>query len=247
MSRQTKGEKSWDVNDGGLTIQLPGEVSLTAHLTTPLDSPRRCSPQVEPPSTTMPPNARPPASLIYDTEDEPSIQDALLEMLDKKADTAGLANINADNEDWTDVKHSERKKRDRVLDDGVLIKLMRKSDYKGFERLFVNLSIMALTAYAIYQVIDGQGPRAVTTLPREKLALFIPLYFFYGFQFQCFAFAGQHEFLHRNAFKTKVYNDICLFLVGMFCFELGVHEKVMHKQVRSCCPDVSASSFRLPD
>jgi fatty acid desaturase len=196
----------------------------------------------------MPPNARPPVSLIYETEDEePSIQDALLEMLDKKADTAGLANINADNEDWTDVKHSERKKRDRVLDDGVLIKLMRKSDYKGFERLFVNLSIMALTAYAVYHIVDGQGPRAVAALPIEKLALFTPLYFFYGFQFQCFAFAGQHEFLHRNAFKTKIYNDICLYLVGLFCFELGVHEKVMHKQVRSRRPDVNALSFLLPD
>jgi fatty acid desaturase len=43
-------------------------------------------------------------------------------------------------------------------------------------------------------------------------------------------FAGQHEFLHRNAFKTKLYNDICLFLVAVFTFESGAHERVMHKQ-----------------
>jgi len=49
-------------------------------------------------------------------------------------------------------------------------------------------------------------------------------------RFLSFAFAGQHEFLHRNAFKTKWINDLCLFLTGVFCFELGEHERVMHKQ-----------------
>lgn len=56
------------------------------------------------------------------------------------------------------------------------------------------------------------------------------LYIFYSFQFQCFAFAGQHEFLHRNAFKTKIFNDICLFLGSVFCIEFGEHERVLHKQ-----------------
>jgi hypothetical protein len=215
-------------------FQLPRGVTAVITFNSPL-----CSPLVAARVATMPPNAR-PVTLIYEPEEPSVLNDALLDMLDKKADTAGLANISADNEDWTDVKHSERKKRDRVLDDGVLIKLMRKSDYKGFERLFVNLSIMAATAYAINNVMDGQGPRAVTNLSLEKLALFVPLYFFYGFQFQCFAFAGQHEFLHRNAFKTKLYNDICLFFVGLFCFELGVHEKVMHKQVCSISSRINA-------
>ena len=41
---------------------------------------------------------------------------ALTELLDKQADTDGLKSMNADAEDWTDVKHSERKKRDRILD-----------------------------------------------------------------------------------------------------------------------------------
>jgi fatty acid desaturase len=131
-------------------------------------------------------------------------------------------------EDWTDVKHSERKKRDRILDDGILIGLMKKSDYKGFKRLITNLSIMAMTVYAIDQL--NVYPLNKDNLTPVKIAAFVPLYFFYGFQFQCFGFAGQHEFLHRNAFKTKWINDLCLFLTGVFCFELGVHERVMHKQ-----------------
>lgn len=173
----------------------------------------------------------------------------LAELLDKHADTDGLKNIDGDKEDWTDVKHSERKKRDRILDDGVLIKLMRKSDYKGFERLFINLSIMALTAYAIgqcdikidfdfirdfdySQFLSNPIQAAKSFLPREpaKIAAFLVLYPFYGFQFQAFAFAGQHEFLHRNAWKTKWINDAALFLTGCFTFELGAHERVMHKQ-----------------
>ena len=40
----------------------------------------------------------------------------LTDLLDKQADTDGLKSMNADAEDWTDVKHSERKKRDRILD-----------------------------------------------------------------------------------------------------------------------------------
>ena len=214
-------------------IAVTGLAHLVTHLLGQATSLASCS-------ALMPPNARPLTSLLVDHDDDsPSLNDALVEMLDQKADTDGLANINGDNEDWTDVKHSERKKRDRLLDDGVLIKLMRKSDYKGFERLFVNLSIMAATAIAIHRVLDGQ---VLTGLNLEKLVMFLPLYVFYGFQFQCFAFAGQHEFLHRNAFKTKFYNDACLFLVGLFCFELGAHEKVMHKQVRP----VSCVRLSLP-
>jgi fatty acid desaturase len=173
----------------------------------------------------MPPNVR-PLSLIDDT----SALDALTELLDKQADNNGLKNINYDNEDWTDVKHSERKKRDRILDDGILLSLIKKSDYKGFERLFTNLSIMALTAYAIHRTQVFPLSEKFEHISVAQWTVFIPFYFFYGFQFQCFAFAGQHEFLHRNAFKTKWINDACLFLVGFFCFELGAHERVMHKQ-----------------
>ena len=170
----------------------------------------------------MPPNARPVYNLVSNNHD------ALAELLDKQADTDGLKNINGDNEDWTDVKHSERKKRDRILDDGVLIGLMKKSDYEGMKRLLTNLSIMTMTILAIYKL--GVYPLNETSFTREKLLLFVPLYLFYGFQFQCFAFAGQHEFLHRNAFKSKWLNDLCLFYTGVFCFEFGKHERVMHKQ-----------------
>jgi len=194
----------------------------------------------------MAPNLR-PIDILYKEDFDDSVialktpkkektaQDELTEMLDKQADTNGLSNINYDNEDWTDVKHSERKKRDRILDDGVLIGLMKKSDTAGFIRLFMNLGMMALTATAIHHldifpVIQEMKLQSIQSIPMERLAIFVPLYFFYGFQFQCFAFAGQHEFLHRNAFKTKWINDVCLFFTGVFCFELGEHERVMHKQ-----------------
>ncbi len=170
----------------------------------------------------MPPNARP---IIHFDEQQ---YDPLVALLDSKADTDGLANVRADAEDWTDVKHSERKKRDRILDDGVLIGLMGKSDRKGYERLFSLIGCLVATGFAIRQL--QVFPLLGKDLDIPTLLIFVPLYIFYGFQFQAFAFAGQHEFLHRNAFKTKWINDLCLFLVGCFTFELGVHERVMHKQ-----------------
>ena len=100
-----------------------------------------------------------------------------------------------------------------------MIGLMKKSDKEGLKRLFTNLSILGTTAYAIHQL--GVFPLNEESWTIEKLALFVPLYVFYGFQFQCFAFAGQHEFLHRNAFKSKWINDLCLFYTGVFCFEFG--------------------------
>jgi hypothetical protein len=160
----------------------------------------------------------------------------ILLFLDSKSDTSGLRNL--EGEDWTDVKHSERKKRDRILDDGILLSLMKKSDYQGFKRLTINLSILALTAYCIasLQVFQFNNNNSTDTSSPfglvQRLIAFVPLYAFYGFQFQAFAFAGLHEFLHRNAFKTKWINDYILFVVGCVCFEFGKHERVMHKQVR---------------
>lgn len=184
----------------------------------------------------MAPNVRPPPLKdLSNTDDKIS---SLTEFLDQQADTDGLKAVTG--EDWTDVKHSERKKRDRLLDDGVLIGLMKKSDYEGIKRLIANLSIMTATIYAIYKL--GVFPLTSERFSLEKMILFLPLYFFYGFQFQAFAFAGQHEFLHRNAFKTKALNDWCLFYVGVFTFESGEHERVMHKQHHtytvSCSKDV---------
>lgn len=191
----------------------------------------------------MPPNAKSvfllqePKNLdvtnvVFETLDKQadakSKKDSLVKILDEQADTNGLSNVNGDAEDWTDVKHSERKKRDRLLDDGILIELMKKSDYQGFKRLFINLSIMAITAYAIHKLNVFLLTEEIFS--HKKFFIFISLYIFYGFQFQCFAFAGQHEFLHRNAFKSKWINDLCLFYTGVFCFEFGKHERVMHKQ-----------------
>ena len=54
--------------------------------------------------------------------------------------------------DWTDktISASARKRRDRVLPDGVVLKLMKKSDWEGFKRFFSNMTFMALTTYAIH-------------------------------------------------------------------------------------------------
>jgi hypothetical protein len=139
----------------------------------------------------MPPNAR-PTTLHVDVND--ALQDAMSEMLDKQADTDGLAKMNHNAEDWTDVKHSERKKRDRILDDGILLGLMTKSDAKGFERLFINLSIMGLAAYGIHRLgvfsaIESGNWKSLST---EQWAMFIPLYFFFGFCYQSFACKCNH-------------------------------------------------------
>jgi hypothetical protein len=177
----------------------------------------------------MPPIARTPLTNDIDHNNKKNNNNIdLTEFLDQQADTDGLKNVSDSGEDWTDVKHSERKKRDRLLDDGVLIGLMKKSDFEGFKRLVTNLSIMAATIYCIYKL--DVFPFNTETMTWVKMMVFVPLYFFYGFQFQAFAFAGQHEFLHRNAFKTKSINDLCLFYVGVFTFESGEHERVMHKQ-----------------
>ena len=112
-----------------------------------------------------------------------SSSDNLEETLDKLSDTKGLANFSeTSGEDWTDIKHSERKKRDRLLKDNVLIGLMKKSDYEGFKRLFENLTIMAITIYAIYSM--HMLPYEADKMTWSNLAIFIPLYIFYGFQLQ---------------------------------------------------------------
>lgn len=152
-------------------------------------------------------------------------EERITEFLDKQSDTNGLSSLVGD--DWTEVKHSERKKRDRILPDGVALKLMQKSDYQGFKRFTENVGILIGTAWCIKlsSVIDSPQDKSLV-----NFLTFLPLYLFYAFQFQCFAFAGQHEFLHGNAWKTKWINQWALFIVGTICFELGPHERLMHKQ-----------------
>ena len=141
--------------------------------------------------------------------------------------------------DWTDktISASARKRRDRVLPDGVVLKLMKKSDWEGFKRFFSNMTFMALTTYAIhcldiYSTISAisnvDDLRAV--LLSDKMLAFIPLYIIYGFQMQCMAFAGGHELIHNNAFKTKWMNTICTFFVSTAFFEVSWNEKFNHKQ-----------------
>jgi fatty acid desaturase len=174
----------------------------------------------------MPPNAK----MSFQTISAPSRaeSDILEETLDRLSDTNGLSKLDENAGDWTDVKHSERKKRDRLLKDKVLLELMQKSDYEGFKRLFENLAILALTIFAIYKM--HMFPFSKENMTPANLAIFIPLYVFFGFQLQCFAFAGNHELLHGNAFKTRKYNNWVMFAVGVTCFEFGKHERLMHKQ-----------------
>lgn len=62
----------------------------------------------------------------------PYQRENITDILDQQADTNGFSKSTTC-EDWTDVKHSERKKRDRILPDGVLYGLMKKSDFEGFK------------------------------------------------------------------------------------------------------------------
>jgi len=125
----------------------------------------------------------------------------LITDLDKKSDVNGFKSVSEDTGDWTDVKHSERKKRDRILPDGVVMKLMKKSDYYGFKRLLSNLSLLFLTSYAILKL--DVYPLDINKLTLQQMLVFVPLYVFYGFQMQCLAFAGGHELVHGNALKRN--------------------------------------------
>lgn len=122
----------------------------------------------------------------------------------KKADSLGTPT-----EDWSDVKHDERKKRDRVLPDGVVMKLIKKSDYKGFERMLTNISLMLLNAFLLKKLDVFSYPFDLSTITYEKVIAFIPLYSFYGFQMQCMAFAGGHEVSGRKChlFQCAFHNN----------------------------------------
>lgn len=169
---------------------------------------------------------------IQSKEDE-----ELTRQLDKMSDVGGCTSLNADNGDWSDAKHSDRKKRDRILPDGVVMKLIKKSDYYGFKRLLSNMSLLFLTAYAIYKL--GAFPLVdFKSISVQDWLIFVPLYIFYGFQMQCFAFAGGHELLHGNAFKTKWINDVVMFCVGTAFFEVLRHERIMHKQHHTFTLDI---------
>ena len=141
--------------------------------------------------------------------------------------------------DWTDksIDPSERKNSDRILSDGVVLKLMKKSDWEGCKRFFTNIGLMGLTAYCIHKLDVFESFQQVHSLEQwqsilsdKKMLMFAPLYIFYGFQMQCMAFAGGHELLHGSAFKTKWMNTLASFFVSTAFFEVLWHEKFNHKQ-----------------
>ena len=161
----------------------------------------------------------PQSSLASDTNES---------TLDRNSDTKGLVDEVQNTTDWTDVVHSKRKKRDRLLDDRIIIMLSQKSDVEGFKRLLTNILILITTAKCIDWIwMLDYGSMYMKCF---KMSLFLPMYAFYGFQIQCFGYAAQHEMMHRTAFRSRWLNDLFLFLVSIPCIEFGKHEKAMHKQ-----------------
>ncbi|CAJ1940096.1 unnamed protein product [Cylindrotheca closterium] len=157
----------------------------------------------------------------------------------KTPDIPVQEDVSTVDKDWTDkdIKPSERKARDRILPNGVVLKLMKRSDWLGTKRFLSNMSFMCLTAYAIYRTgmhsefAEVENLRQLlSVLSSPKMLTFGPLYFFYGFQMQCMGFAGGHELLHGNAFKTKWLNTVVTFFVSTAFFEVLWHEKINHKQ-----------------
>ena len=131
----------------------------------------------------------------------------------------------------------EKKKRDKILPDGVLVELMKKSDIQGFVRMSSNLLFMFMTAVAIHKLDiypDFRDARTIRELLSiilsQKMLAFVPIYIFYGFQMQCMGFAGGHELLHGSAFRTRWLNTLATFFVSTAFFEVLYHERINHKQ-----------------
>jgi len=118
-------------------------------------------------------------------------------------------------DDWTDVPHEKRKKRDRYLTDKELVPLLKKSDWLAFKHIAGTLIITACT----------------TTFVLLCPWWMLPIgWFCHGFMLQCYSYCGQHETMHYTAFKTRSYNEICSFICSLLCFEFAAHERIMHKQ-----------------
>lgn len=143
-------------------------------------------------------------------------------VLDAAADSNGMNESVGD--DWSDVKNSERKKRDRILPDDVVVSLMVKSDLEGARRLAGCLCILCATGFNLWCVL--YLARYVTGL---AWLLLVPAMLAHGFVFQSLAYAGQHETMHGTAFRTRWLNRLVSFLVSLPCFEFSTHERLMHK------------------
>jgi len=158
----------------------------------------------------------------------------------KTSDIPAEQDVSTVDKEWTDnkdVNPVERKNRDRILPNGVVLKLMKRSDWLGIKRFVSNMSFMVLTALAIHHTgiysdfTEAENVHHLwSVLSSPKMLTFAPLYFFYGFQMQCMGFAGGHELLHGNAFKSKWLNTAVTFFVSTAFFEVLWHEKINHKQ-----------------
>ena len=78
----------------------------------------------------------------------------------------------------------QRKKRDKILPPGVLIQLMKKSDYHGLLRMVSNLSFMGLTAYYGIYKLDVYRDGTLRFDDMYTMMAFAVVYIFYGFQMQ---------------------------------------------------------------
>eukprot|EP00391_Amoebophrya_sp_Ameob2_P013559 CAMPEP_0178999836 /NCGR_PEP_ID=MMETSP0795-20121207/10317_1 /TAXON_ID=88552 /ORGANISM="Amoebophrya sp., Strain Ameob2" /LENGTH=773 /DNA_ID=CAMNT_0020692725 /DNA_START=122 /DNA_END=2444 /DNA_ORIENTATION=- len=165
------------------------------------------------------------------------------DVLDGLHDGAGLLLPSSDAaaDDWSDVRHSERRGRDRVLADEVILQLLAKSDFQGCKRLFLHLCVLGGTGSFIHycQALSfapgAAGGHVVIFL---WLPLLLAALFTHGFVLQCLGYCCQHECMHRSAFRTKWLNDWVGFLVSVSCFEFFCHEKLMHKQHHTFTGDV---------
>lgn len=150
-------------------------------------------------------------------------------LLDDACDSHGLQEHT--NDDWTDVKHSMRKNRDRILPDKVVLDLMKKSDLRGFMQLGAHVMIAGCSGRLVHSLLWTIAPNAeiIPDLVIPGLLLLIPSMVLHGFVLQCLSYCAQHETMHRTAFKTKSINVWVSFLVSLPCFEFSTHEKCMHK------------------
>jgi fatty acid desaturase len=157
-------------------------------------------------------------------------------MCESRNTAPSVANVANTPKDWTDSKQ-DPKKRGKILSNGVVLKLMKKSNWEGCKRFFSNMVFMLLTAHTIHLLGIFSSIREANDLDHlrsalfsDKTLVFIPLYAFYGFQMQCMGFAGGHELLHGNAFKSRWLNTLVTFFVSTVFFEILWHERLNHKQ-----------------
>jgi len=120
--------------------------------------------------------------------------------------------------DWSSKPHSQR--TDRVLSPEDTLRLSQKSNLKGFQYVFGNLSLMAVNAFVIAQLIAG---------PRQLWPILPPLILWQGFSIEALGFAGQHECCHFTAFSSIRLNKVFMYVNSLLAFRLAEHERLLHR------------------